>query len=309
MKTNTAPRTILSFVQTPGVERPPSALPVPAFPTRPLGPVVRRISAEAPLLRRSRSDNDRDLTRDALKLAELGNAADAERVLRSAIDLNPRDPVWHYTLAKILLQDGRPAEAIAAAQEARARGLPGVLANDIIAKGLLLQGKPDEAFATLMINRKRKVRTLFMVMHVLRRPFNYRVEDVPGDLYPARDMAEFYAFRGDKAKGDADRVFAWLDQATASGDYLEVNRLLRSPFIAPIRDDPRWTAVLERWNLKREDLAAFRLDATVFAQRPAEAGADEAAGTAAGTTASAQMEAVAPMERRGQLIVHLPKER
>jgi tetratricopeptide (TPR) repeat protein len=264
---------------------------------------------------------DHALATAALKLAELGHAAEAEHVLRSRIELHPEDFHCRYNLAKVLLLTGRADEAIAMAREARKNGLEPILANDAVAKGLLLKGEPEHARAALLEGRQLRPRTLSMVTHILCLPLKHHVEDSPDEVYPARDMAEFYGLRG-----NADRVFKWLDQAIGRGDNLEVSRLLRSPFIAPICNDPRWLPVLERLNLKPEQLVAFRLDPSVFAQRqgdaaPASRAVHDAPAReevtpidrqanpgAAAARPNPGVVAITPIESRGRVVANMPKE-
>jgi tetratricopeptide (TPR) repeat protein/cold shock CspA family protein len=81
--------------------------------------------------------------------------AGAANLLQQALRHDPDDPYHHQQLAKALLRDGRPSDALAAAKQAR-RLKPGEPAIELqLAECLIAQARTDEALSILRQARRR----------------------------------------------------------------------------------------------------------------------------------------------------------
>jgi TolB-like protein/Tfp pilus assembly protein PilF len=151
----------------------------------------------------------------AVYLSGLNRLDEAERAVRRAIDLQPAAPLYHGTLAIILIQRGYADAALAAAQQES----PGVWQD--IALALARQ---------IGVNRSAAdsaVRTLI-------------AKDASTSPY---QIAEVYALRG-----DAKETFAWLERAWTSRDP-GIATLLYDPFILRYKHDPRFAAFCRKVGL------------------------------------------------------------
>jgi TolB-like protein len=143
----------------------------------------------------------------------LGNLAAAERGFRQSLVVSPGYGGNHRWLGRILLLRGRPKEALSEMQAEtlsplRDGGL--ALAYDAL-------GRKTEADAALA-----------------------RVIQANGGVH-ATEIAEVYAHRR-----DLDRGFAWLERAIAVHDLSLGHKLTHDPFLAPLRADPRYKALLRK---------------------------------------------------------------
>jgi tetratricopeptide (TPR) repeat protein len=166
----------------------------------------------------------------AISHANLANAyllarryPEAERSIRNALTLSPQYAGGRYRLGRVLLAQGNLDDARAAvdAEPLEAGRLLGraLLAN---AEGRFVES--DAALAEL--------------------------EATYGDR-AAGNYAQVYAHRG-----DIDRAFEWLDveyRNNGAGGFIEFRW---DPLFDPLRDDPRWPALLQRIGFDEAELAA-----------------------------------------------------
>lgn len=167
----------------------------------------------------------------AISHANLANAyllarrhAEAERSMRDALTLSPHYVAGHYRLGRILLAQGRVAEAGVAFE---AESLP---AGQWLGRALLAnaEGRYEDSEAAVA-----EVRNLY------------------GDL-AAGNLAQVYADRG-----EVDIAFEWLETAyrvSGSGGFLEYQW---EPAFDSLRGDPRWPALLERAGYGASDLGSL----------------------------------------------------
>ena len=69
-----------------------------------------------------------------------------------------------------------------------------------------------------------------------------RLTQDQGDLWPY-GVAEVFAYRGER-----DLAFTWLDRAYVVRDP-DLNLVRADPLLVPLRDDPRYKALLRKMNL------------------------------------------------------------
>ena len=147
----------------------------------------------------------------ARALSYAGHPAEAVDVLQRAIALNPQFPGLHYELGRAKLQMGDPAAALTAFSTEpdrawRSFGLP---------IGYLANHRVEQAHAALQELAKTQSGAEFQ-------------------------MAEAYCFFNER-----DKCLEWLEKAHRAPDpgliYVRRDRLL-----APVADDPRFRALLER---------------------------------------------------------------
>ncbi len=147
-----------------------------------------------------------------------GRLGEAEAVYRRAIALSPGAESMHWRLALVLLSAGRPQDAL---QVANAEPAPGwrrfaqVVALDALGR----RAQADPLLA--------------------------QVEADPVDRVSAQyQLAQIYAHRGDR-----ERALAQLERARQARDPGFVSYIKCDPTLAPLRDDPRYKAMLAQLNL------------------------------------------------------------
>ncbi|MFN8587090.1 MAG: protein kinase [Candidatus Eisenbacteria bacterium] len=141
--------------------------------------------------------------------------AEAEAILRSAIELSPETVALHSSLAYNLAELGRPDEALEVAKREPARWAR-LTAESILLHRLGRTAEAETSFAEL------------------RRDF-------AGEA--GYQIAEVYAMTS-----RPDEAFHWLDQAYEIRDSgLAVCKLSRR--LRPLHADPRWPALLAKLNL------------------------------------------------------------
>jgi serine/threonine-protein kinase len=183
-------------------------------------------------------------------LIALGRPEEAERLAEQATRLDPLAPGSHLTLASARLHRGdyRGSEAEAArALELQPEGLQPARA---LGFALLLQDRLPEARAAFQRSSAGFYRTMgdAMVSHAegddarAQRAFAALLAD-PRAARGRYQLAQVQAWRGDR-----DAAFSWLDQAVADHDSSLIH-LKGDPFLAGLRGDPRYRALLARLRL------------------------------------------------------------
>jgi serine/threonine protein kinase/Flp pilus assembly protein TadD len=152
-------------------------------------------------------------------LSGLNRLDEAERAIRTAIELQPTTADFHFTLTIIEVQRGDAQAALAAAQQEAA----GAWQDQALALAQQIGADRSAADAAL--------RTLID-------------RDANASAY---QIAEVYALRK-----DAKATFEWLDRALSNRDA-GIRNLLYDPFILRYKDDPRFAAFC-----RKVDLVPFR---------------------------------------------------
>jgi adenylate cyclase len=178
-----------------------------------------------------------------------GDTARALVAARRANELDPYAAATNNNLAQALAFDGQWADALAAAKRAlelypESEGGVGVLALILIQNG-----DPKAALETVnKIDKSPEIRAAVLpfVYDALNRKTDAdaALADLIkqyGDRQPY-DVAIIYAHRH-----DADQAFVWLDRAYSGHDHVWYIR--SDPFFEPIRSDPRYAPLLEKWGL------------------------------------------------------------
>jgi adenylate cyclase len=150
----------------------------------------------------------------------LGHLDLAERAFRKGLEVSPTFTDNHKYLGQILLLRGQPREALKEMEAESASSYRGI--------GLALAyhtlGRRAESDAALA-----------------------RVKHSGGSLY-ATDIALVHAYRGEFTP-----AFGWLDKAIAERDVTLVHVLELDPLLASLRADPRYSTLLRKMNLPRQN--------------------------------------------------------
>jgi serine/threonine-protein kinase len=144
-----------------------------------------------------------------------GDYSGAESALRKAISIDPQIDGCHYYIGLMQLTRGQPKEAL---KEFLAD--PDIAARDggtaLVSQALGKRAESDAALARVISERGKTW------------PFN---------------VARIHAYRGEK-----DQAFDWLEKAYVARD-VELDFVLRDPYLVPLHDDPRWSALMKKMNL------------------------------------------------------------
>jgi tetratricopeptide (TPR) repeat protein len=180
----------------------------------------------------------------------LGHWDDAIRLIKSASARDPLFAALFNSLSEIYLQTGRLPEAEAAERHVLDINPTYVSAPYNLAKVLLAQGRPAEALA-LIATRQQEISdrpaALAMIYHALGRKVDSDTQlDALVHQYQtdqALEIADVFAFRG-----EADEAFHWLERAYRQRDaalyYIKVDWPLKK-----IAADPRYEAFLRKLKL------------------------------------------------------------
>jgi TolB-like protein/DNA-binding winged helix-turn-helix (wHTH) protein len=197
-------------------------------------------------------DNLLLLTWSTGALVAAGRLAEADERWQRAIARDPLSVVYRFNRSSLLIALGRLDEArleLAVAVElAPGRGDQFAALRATV---LLLEGRAEAALGmleTAVPGRDRDV-VLVLAEHALERPdaTPAALERLAADESPegALGLAEVYA-----ALGETDAAFRWLDEACARHEAAPSLGQVRcaqqaniSPFLAPLRGDPRWITV------------------------------------------------------------------
>lgn len=140
----------------------------------------------------------------------------ATTALRKSISIDPGINDSHHVIGLIELIQGRPKEAlkefVAEGGETRNEG------TALVSYGLGKRAESDAALARA-INESGKT-----------QPYA---------------IARIYAYRG-----ETNQAFDWLEKAYGVSD-VDLSYALGDPYMAPLRDDPRWLALMRKMNLAK----------------------------------------------------------
>jgi TolB-like protein/Tfp pilus assembly protein PilF len=183
----------------------------------------------------------------------LGQWDEAIRLLKSAIARDPLFAVMYNSLSETYLRTDRLADAEAAERRVLEINPTYVSAPYNLAKVLLAEGRPKDALALIM-SRQQDISdryvSLALIYHALGRKVDsdsqlaILIRQYQNDQ--AFQIAGVFAFRG-----EADEAFRWIERAHRQRDaflyYIKVEWLLKS-----IEADPRYNAFLRKMNLPEQ---------------------------------------------------------
>ncbi len=187
-----------------------------------------------------------------IRLTYLGRLEAAEQVLRWEIKRFPGDWCTQRWLGEVLLATGRFEEAMVQADSVERQF--GRRVWDPLAQHLLLTGQAQVLYDMVENGEGVPIHLLAMAAHTLDR------HDDQNELMPDVSrhdvtLAEVHAW-----SGRADEAFECLHRLVAAGFSFEILRhVVHSPFIEPLRGDPRWLVFLRSINMAPEQLAAIQL--------------------------------------------------
>jgi TolB-like protein/Tfp pilus assembly protein PilF len=194
---------------------------------------------------------DPEVSLCAARLAmALGHWEDAIRLLTAASTRDPLVAGFYNSLSEIYLRTDRLADADAAERRVLEISPTYVSAPYNLAKVLLAEGRPEDALA-LIKSRQQDISdrpaSLALIYHTLGRKVDsdtqlaVLIRRYQND--EALEIADVLAFRG-----EADEAFRWIDRAYGQHDaglyLIKVDPLLRK-----IEADPRYKAFLRKMNL------------------------------------------------------------
>jgi adenylate cyclase len=180
----------------------------------------------------------------------LGHWDEAIRLLKSAIARDPLAAVMYNSLSEIYLRTDRLADAEAAERRVLEINPTYVSAPYNLAKVLLAEGRPEDALA-LIKSRQQDISdrpaSLAVIYHTLGRKVDsdtqlaVLIRQYQND--EALEIAGVLAFRG-----KVDEAFHWIDRAYGQRDAgLYLTKV--DPFLRKIEADPRYKAFLRKMNL------------------------------------------------------------
>jgi serine/threonine protein kinase/Tfp pilus assembly protein PilF len=140
---------------------------------------------------------------------------------RSTYDLDPNFGLARVWLGFALIANGKYDEAISAIGQASPDSAFGWMSTVVLAHAYAKQGKRAEA--------EQQISTLH-------------------DLAKTRYIRTYYLAAIYAALGDKDKAFAELEQSFAARDCF-LGRIAIDPAMDPLRDDPRFKALLKKMNL------------------------------------------------------------
>jgi tetratricopeptide (TPR) repeat protein len=156
----------------------------------------------------------------AFQLSVTGQLDEAHREYARMLELSPTSPWAHAGIGFALIQHGKFAEAVSAAQDETADWAR-LVVTAIAQWSLKKNAESDAALEQL-------VKT--------------------GADTAAYQIAEVYAWRGDK-----DKAFEWLERARSQRDP-GVIEMRGDPTLPNLRQDPRWSAFLRTVGLADNQL-------------------------------------------------------
>jgi TolB-like protein/Flp pilus assembly protein TadD len=179
-----------------------------------------------------------------------GRLAEAEETCRESLSLDPLLTILWYNFGRIRVGTGRYKEA----EEAFRKGLelqPNASRfHSFLATLDILQNRPAEARANAQLETEGFWRD-YAIALVQQTQGDRSAADAALKDFIARDsngaayqVAVLYAVRK-----EPDQMFKWLETAYATRDSGLV-MLAITPFFLPYRDDPRFTALCQKLNVK-----------------------------------------------------------
>jgi tetratricopeptide (TPR) repeat protein len=174
----------------------------------------------------------------AIALSENGKAAEAKQHAEEAVLLNPLDGVMHQALGLVRYYARDFAGATAASRKALALNPQLPLARVVLAKGLILQNKPQEAIAVCEAATPPRPLDVSLILGIAQMRAGNRAaaEAVFHDLNSRQPRPSAVLIQWHAATGSYDTAFALADnRSTALPAVLRVD-----PLFDGFRADPRF---------------------------------------------------------------------
>jgi adenylate cyclase len=178
-----------------------------------------------------------------------GRFEDAERLLRQAISLDPLNTTAHIWISLVFIAQNRLDEAREILEKVLAMNPQRAVAHQILGRILLLEGRHEEAmkeFEREPVEFWRKVGIDWALFSLGRgEKADKHLESLVSSYGKGApfQIAESYGWRG-----EVDKAFEWLERAYTQRDD-GLTELLTSSSLDLLKNDPRWTAFLERLGL------------------------------------------------------------
>jgi Flp pilus assembly protein TadD len=162
-------------------------------------------------------------------------------------------------LGFLLLEQGDMAGALREHEKAFEQSPENVIVLNVLLRTLLLTGDLDRA-AEVLASAQPDDRDSYALrlnkakLHVLEGRRDEALREMDGEVlkfgeavaFYASEIAEFYSMIG-----DTRQALDWLDRAVRNGDE-RAAWFRRDPFLAGIRDEPRFTQILESIAYRRQ---------------------------------------------------------
>jgi serine/threonine-protein kinase len=170
--------------------------------------------------------------------------------LRQAVETEPLAATGWWVLSYVYAGMGQLDEARAAAARSMEVAPEDPHGARNLGLALLLEGRFEEAAAAFERSSSPAFRSLgaALVQHGLGHAKEARLAldalMAQGDFAAAYQIAQVYAWRGEK-----DQAFAWLERAYAQRDSGLADYVKWDPLLRGLRDDPRYVALLRKMRL------------------------------------------------------------
>jgi serine/threonine-protein kinase len=183
-----------------------------------------------------------------------GDTTRAIELYRQAVALDPVNPGARAWLAFNLAVTGRFAEARAEYPRVVEQNPAAPWSHAGLGLAFIVKGKFDEAAVAAQDDAAEWARLLVVAM---ARWSQKRILEADAALARLTEgfadtaaylIAEVYAYRGDK-----DRAFEWLERARRQRDG-SLGFMRCDPFLANLREDPRWNSFLHTMGLAEDQL-------------------------------------------------------
>jgi adenylate cyclase len=191
------------------------------------------------------SDAFRNLAQVERALGEFGNAINH---LKKSIELNPLNYVNYSNLATGYSATGQYEEAEKLLEKVKG------ISPDMVQRELvylyILSDRPDKAedeigLLPTSFNEGEKGIMRAMILYK-RGETSEAVRLLRGSIEPDR-MGSFYVARAFAFMDQRDEAFLWLEKAY--NEKFRIVSIKYSPFLAPVRNDPRYISLLKKMNL------------------------------------------------------------
>jgi tetratricopeptide (TPR) repeat protein len=177
----------------------------------------------------------------------IGPSQEAIEIAKRQVSLEPLLPVSHGQLSNAYFAAGNFREAIAASQRALELSPQNPAELVGLSFAYLAGGRAEDASRTAgRIPQDMIFRTIVEGLIAARKgDRRIAAERVAAIRAQLGDLASYQFAEIAALNGDADAAFAALDKAVAIRDP-GLNLTMRDPFLAPLRKDRRFAAILKR---------------------------------------------------------------
>jgi len=178
-----------------------------------------------------------------------GRFEEAEKLLRQAISLDPLNTTAHIWISLVFIAQNRFDEAREILGQVLALNPQRAVAHQILGRILLLEGRHEKAMKEFEREPEgfwREIGTEWALFSLGRlKEADKKLESLVSAYANSAQfqIAESYAWRG-----EVDTAFEWLERAYTERDN-GLTELLTSRALDSLKNDPRWTAFLERLEL------------------------------------------------------------